>query len=47
MTDEPKGRWPKLTRNRLIALGIIVAGVVALAAIQPDVLMEALNLAKE
>lgn len=38
---------PKLTRNRLIALGIVVAGVVALAAIQPDVLLELFNLAAE
>lgn len=47
MPDEPKQRLPKLTRNRLIALGIVVAGVVALAAIRPEVLLELVGLASQ
>jgi hypothetical protein len=44
MTDESR-KLPKITRNRLIALGIVVAGVVALAAIRPELLMELVGLA--
>jgi hypothetical protein len=29
-------RIPKLTRNRLIALGVVVAGAAAVAIAQPD-----------
>jgi len=38
MSDDSKQpRFPKITRNRLIAIGIVVAGFVAISALNPDI----------
>jgi len=40
MTDGEQSktrRFPQITRNRLIAIGIVVAGFVAISALNPDI----------
>jgi len=47
MADDKQQRFPQITRNRLLAILAVVAGVVAIAILQPDLVIELFKFLKE